>query len=224
MGSPFIPTKAPRNGIKSGAVAGTPCRRSSITWPISCTKIKSTKHAANVQPKNSEYAAMETSMDSTRPMYLSLISSAPNLARKATIAARAPAARFHTRLSALFRLPAPEGIGLPRPAGRSAPSLAVGCAGTGVGPVAQGDVPWPLTGSGHQSPCGDPCSPAGGASWDGAAADGQPGWSPSGDVPQIGPLSSNVHRFGQPFVSPLQDTDRRPRGVLRRVARPGSYC
>src|SRR5579863_350297 len=223
-GLPFIPTKAPRNGIKSGAVAGTPCRRSSTTWPISCTKIKSTKHAAKVQPKNSEYAAMETSMDSTRPMYLSLISSAPNFARKAPIAARAPTTRSHTRLSVLFGLPVPAGIGVPRPAGRSTPSLPVGCAGTGVRSVAHGGVPWPFTGSGHQSPWGGPCGPPGGASWDGAAADGQPGWSPSGDVPQIGPLSSNVHRFGQPFVSLLQDTDRRPRGVLRRVARPGSCC
>src|SRR5208282_5033894 len=116
---------------------------------------------------------METSMDSTRPMYLSLISSAPNLARKAPIAARAPTTRSHTRLSVLLGLPAPAGIGLPGPAGRGTPSLPVGCAGNGVRSVSQGDVPWPFACSGHQSARGDPCGPPDGASWDGAAADGQ---------------------------------------------------
>ncbi len=100
--------------------------------------------------------------------------------------------------------------GLPRPCLSGAP-------GPAWRSVAQGDIPWPFTCSGHQSAWGDPCGPPGGASWDGAAADGQPGWSPSGDVPQIGPLSSNVHQFGQAFVSPSQDTDRRPRGVLRHL-------
>ena len=39
-GSSFIPMTAPRKGMKSGALAGTPWRRSSITCPISWTKIR----------------------------------------------------------------------------------------------------------------------------------------------------------------------------------------
>ncbi len=49
----FIPTKAPRNGMKSGAEAGTPWRRSSSTWPISWTKISATRPSPNHQPPSS---------------------------------------------------------------------------------------------------------------------------------------------------------------------------
>jgi hypothetical protein len=146
----------PRNGIKSGAVAGTPCRRSSITWPISWTKIKSTKQAAKVQPKKSAYAATDTSMDSTSPRYFSLIRRAPNFARKAPIAASVPTMRSHTRRSVLF--------GLPFPAGRPTPLRAGGGTGTGVRSPGQGGVPLPFACPGHQSAPGCPCGPTGGAS------------------------------------------------------------
>src|SRR5919106_77558 len=56
-GSSFIPMTAPRKGMKSGALAGTPCRRSSITWPSSWTKIRTTKPIANGRPQSHAYAA-----------------------------------------------------------------------------------------------------------------------------------------------------------------------
>ena len=72
------------------------------------------------------------------------------------------------------------------------------------------------------------------------AANGQPGWSPSGDAPHIGPVSSNAHQFAQLLVSPFHDTDHHLRGAsrardaegegalsartARRVARPGRCC
>ena len=37
--------------MKSGALAGTPCRRSSITWPSSWTKMRTTKPIANGSPQ-----------------------------------------------------------------------------------------------------------------------------------------------------------------------------
>ena len=51
-GSSFIPITAPRNGMKSGALAGTPWRRSSKTCPSSWTKIRSTKPIANGSPQS----------------------------------------------------------------------------------------------------------------------------------------------------------------------------
>jgi hypothetical protein len=34
----FSVIAAPRNGMKTGALTGSPCRLASSTWPISCTK------------------------------------------------------------------------------------------------------------------------------------------------------------------------------------------
>ncbi len=44
-------TTAPMNGMNIGALAGTPSRRSWMTWPISCTSSSSTNPAANFQPQ-----------------------------------------------------------------------------------------------------------------------------------------------------------------------------
>ena len=87
--------------------------------PFHVRRSRARKHAAKVQPKNSEYAAMETSMDSTRPMYLSLISSAPNLARKAPIAARAPATCAPTLAAVCSSVCRPSGNWLAAPGGPS---------------------------------------------------------------------------------------------------------
>ena len=48
--SDFAHTAAPKNGMKTGALALMPSRRSAITWPISCTKSSRTKPTANFQP------------------------------------------------------------------------------------------------------------------------------------------------------------------------------
>src|SRR5206468_2453082 len=49
-GGPSIATNAPTNGMNTGAPAGMPSRRSATAWPISWTKISSTKPAAKAQP------------------------------------------------------------------------------------------------------------------------------------------------------------------------------
>ena len=51
FGISFMPTNAPRNGMNIGAEAGTPSRRSWITWPISCTIRSSMNPSANRQPQ-----------------------------------------------------------------------------------------------------------------------------------------------------------------------------
>src|SRR3954451_15511811 len=61
--SDFDHTAAPRNGMKTGALAAMPSRRSWITWPISCTNSSSTKPIPNFQPHSRLYAATDTSMD-----------------------------------------------------------------------------------------------------------------------------------------------------------------
>src|SRR5665647_1259356 len=57
-----------------------------MTWPISCTRINTTKIAANGQPKNSEYAPIEMIIVSAVPANLPPLSaksaSLPNLSRK----------------------------------------------------------------------------------------------------------------------------------------------
>jgi hypothetical protein len=42
---------APKNGMNRGAEAAMPCRRISTTWPISWTRIMTTRPAANQGPK-----------------------------------------------------------------------------------------------------------------------------------------------------------------------------
>ena len=51
LGSCFIATNAPRNGMNIGALAVTPSRRSWITWPISWMNSSATKTAPNFQPQ-----------------------------------------------------------------------------------------------------------------------------------------------------------------------------
>ena len=85
-GSCFIPMTAPRKGMKSGALAGTPWRRSSITWPSSCTKMSSTKPIANGRPQIHAYAAIETSIEAAVVKTLSLKRIAPYLTTRNPIA------------------------------------------------------------------------------------------------------------------------------------------
>jgi hypothetical protein len=85
-----MPTTAPMNGMKSGADAGTPWRRSSSTWPISCTKISSTRPRPNHQPPRSAYAPTETIIEPATVKIFSLKMTAPNLTMNATPAAIGP--------------------------------------------------------------------------------------------------------------------------------------
>ena len=50
--SDFALMRAPRKGMKMGALAGTPSRRSWMTWPISWTKSSATNPTANFQPQS----------------------------------------------------------------------------------------------------------------------------------------------------------------------------
>ena len=49
--SDFAHTTAPRKGMKTGALASTPSRRSAMTWPISWMKSRTTNPTANLQPQ-----------------------------------------------------------------------------------------------------------------------------------------------------------------------------
>ncbi len=73
--------------MKSGAEAGTPCRRSSSTCPISCTKISPTRPTPNHQPPSSAYAPTDTSIDAPTLKIFSFQRTAPNLAMNAPAAA-----------------------------------------------------------------------------------------------------------------------------------------
>src|SRR4051794_32659717 len=57
-----------------------------MTWPISCTRISSTKPTAYFQPQIEAYATTDTAIDPTTVNALSLSSTAPNFAKNAPTA------------------------------------------------------------------------------------------------------------------------------------------
>jgi hypothetical protein len=103
--SDFDHTAAPKNGMKTGALAWMPSRRSWMTWPISCTNSSTTKPTANFQPQIRLYAATDTSIDPDVVRTLSFgsrkrtaFSFAPSFTARTASAATAPPARFHQGL------------------------------------------------------------------------------------------------------------------------------
>ena len=60
------------NGMKTGALTGSPCFFATATCPSSCTNRSRTKPSPNCQPQMSAYAATETKAEPTTVKSLSL--------------------------------------------------------------------------------------------------------------------------------------------------------
>ena len=83
------------NGMKIGALAFTPSRRSWITWPISCTSRSSAKPTPKRQPQNSAYTQIETTKLNRKLTLPSPASnSQPNLTTASTAATIPPPMRW----------------------------------------------------------------------------------------------------------------------------------
>src|SRR4051794_17448042 len=136
----FRRTDAPRNGMKTGALAAMPSRRSWITWPISCTNSSSTKPIANFQPHSRLYAATDTSMDPDVVRIFSFGSSsrttlifAANLTTRIASAATPPPARLYHGFGSPCGSRDGSGSGERSGSGGARKSSSLGAYGSGLG-------------------------------------------------------------------------------------------